>query len=201
MAKRERLLSLLRKYLKTENTVKHLIATEAVMRALARRLGPPSAAEAMEGKGKEEEYGLVGLLHDIDYEQELGDRHEKHGKLSVEILKRGGVELPKSVENAIVRHNYEVNGAGEPKTFMDWSLFICDSLTGLIVACALVQPGKKLASVKVKSVKKKFKSPAFAAGTRREEILLCEEKLGMTLDELIGISLTAMQGVAEELGL
>ena len=84
---------------------------------------------------------------------------------------------------------------------MDWSLFICDSLTGLIVATALVRPDKKLASVKVKSVKKKFKDKSFARGTRREDIALCEEKLGIPLDEFIGLSLGAMQAISDDLGL
>jgi putative nucleotidyltransferase with HDIG domain len=182
---------LLRKYLKTENTVKHLIATEAVMRAIARRLEPE----------KKEEYGLAGLVHDIDYERELGKGYERHGRLSVEILEREGVDLPIEVQHAIVRHNYQANGAEEPKTLMDWSLFICDSLTGLIVACALVRSNKKLASVRVESVLKKFKEKTFAAGTRREEIAMCEEKLGMPLPEFVGLALSAMQGVAGQLNL
>ena len=84
---------------------------------------------------------------------------------------------------------------------MEWGLFICDSLTGLIVATALVRPDRKLSSVEVKSVMKKFKQPSFAAGTRREDIQLCEEKLGIPLEEFVELSLKEMQGIAEELGL
>jgi len=84
---------------------------------------------------------------------------------------------------------------------MDWSLFISDSLTGLIVATALVHPDKKLSSVKVKSVMKKFKDKAFARGTRREDIKMCEEKLGIPLREFIEICLRVMQGISNELGL
>jgi predicted hydrolase (HD superfamily) len=84
---------------------------------------------------------------------------------------------------------------------MDWSIFCADSLTGLIVACALVLPSRKLADVSVGMVLKKFKSSSFAAGTRREDIALCQEKLGIPLEEFIAISLKAMQEISEELGL
>jgi predicted hydrolase (HD superfamily) len=84
---------------------------------------------------------------------------------------------------------------------MEWSLFICDSLTGLIVATALVRPSKKLADVKLKSLKKKFKQPSFARGTRREDIKLCEAKLGIPLDEFMQIGLDAMKEISDDLGL
>ena len=189
---RDKALTLLRKYLKTENTVKHLIATEAVMRALAKKFDPD----------KEEEWAMAGLLHDIDYEQDLGKNSEKHGRLTVEILQKEGVELPESVYSAIKAHCYGINNPDlKPTNKMEWSIFICDSLTGLIVATALVRPDRKLSSVKVKSVMKKFKDKSFAAGTRREDIRLCEEKLGSPLPEFIDIGLKAMQGISEELGL
>jgi predicted hydrolase (HD superfamily) len=110
--------------------------------------------------------------------------------------------LPDSVYQTILAHNYDKLGEKySPKNKMDWSLFICDSLTGLIVAVALVRPSKKLADVKLKSIKKKFKQPSFAAGTRREDIKLCEEKLGIPLDEFIHLSLEAMKRIADQLGL
>ena len=189
MIKREEALALLKKYIKTENTIKHMIATEAIMKALAKRFEPE----------KEEIWAMAGLIHDLDYEV-MADEKE-HGAKTVEILKKEGVDLPEEVFQAIRAHCYNLNPSLEPQSLMNWSLFIGDSLTGLIVATALVRPDKKLASVKVKSVMKKFKEKSFAAGTRREDIKLCEEKLGIPLREFVEISLKAMQGIAEQLGL
>lgn len=191
MLTRDKALELLRKYLKTENTIKHLIAAEAIMRALAKRFEPD----------KEEEYGLAGLLHDIDYEIIDQKTYKNHGLKSIELLKKEKADLSDSVYQAIKTHCYNLNPDYKPKTKMDWALFISDSLTGLITATALVRPDKKLASVKVKSIKKKFKEKSFAAGTRREDIKLCEEKLGIPLDEFFAISLKAMQEISDELGL
>jgi putative nucleotidyltransferase with HDIG domain len=188
MITREEALKLIRKYIKTENTIKHMLAAEAIMRALAKRLEPE----------KEEEWALAALLHDIDYEIAEG---KEHCLKTVEILKKEGVKVSEEVLYAIQAHGFNLHPQFEPKTKMDWSLFISDSLTGLIVATALVRPGKKLADVKLKSIKKKFKNKAFAAGTRREDIALCEEKLGIPLDEFIEISLRAMQSISKELGL
>lgn len=190
--KRDKALKLLRKYIKTGNTVKHMIACEVIMRALARKLDPD----------KEEEYAMAGLLHDIDYEVIDQKTYKGHAEKSAEILKKENADLPDSVYQTILAHNYDKLGDRyKPKNKMDWSLFICDSLTGLIVATALVRPSKKLADVKVKSVMKKFKQPSFAAGTRREDIKLCEEKLGIPLREFVEIGLKAMQEIAGELGL
>lgn len=186
---RDQALELVRKFVKTENTVKHMLATEAIMRALALKLEP----------GKEDVWGLTGLIHDLDYEV-MKDATE-HGLKTIELFKEEGVKLPAEVIQAIKAHNYEINGAREPESLMDWSLFIGDSLTGLIIATALVRLEKNLASVKVKSVMKKFKQPAFAAGTRREEIALCQEKLGIELRDFVELSLSAMQAIATDLGL
>ncbi len=186
---RDEALKLVRKFVKTENTVKHMLATEAIMRALAKKLEPQ----------KENVWGLTGLMHDLDYEV-MKDASE-HGLKTFEMLEEEKVELPGEVVQAVKAHNYDKNGFDEPKTLMDWGLFICDSLTGLIIATALVRPDKKLSSVKVKSVMKKYKQPAFAAGTRREEIAMCEDKLGIELRDFVELSLKAMQGISEELGL
>ncbi len=201
MIKRQQALNLLRKYIKTENTVKHMIACEAIMRSLARKLKAQSSKLKSKENFDEDIWAMAGLLHDIDYEQNLGKDYEKHGERSVEILIDEGVDLPESIYQAIKAHCYNINSDFEPRNKMDWSLFICDSLTGLIVATALVRPDKKLSSVKVKSVMKKFKQPSFAAGTRREDIRLCQEKLGIPLKEFVEIGLRAMQGIAKELGL
>ena len=192
MIKRDEALKLLRKYIKTENTVKHMLALEAIMRALAKRLEPE----------KEEEYGMAGLLHDLDYETVDQKTYKDHGLKSVEFLKKEGADLPESVYRAITAHTADWLGKEYlPKTKMEWSIFIADSLTGLIVATALVRPSKKLGDVKVKSIKKKFKQPSFAAGTRREAIKLCEEKLSIPLAEFFELSLKAMQEISDELGL
>ncbi|OGD63715.1 hypothetical protein A2160_03470 [Candidatus Beckwithbacteria bacterium RBG_13_42_9] len=170
------------------NIRKHLLATEAVMRALAQKFEPK----------KEEEYALAGLLHDGDYNEKTPI--EKQGIEVAKIIKDKGYEINPAIEQAMAGHNWDNNHV-EPKTKMDWSLFCCDSLTGLIVATTLVRPEKKLALVEVKSVMKKFKDKSFAAGTRREEIAMCQEKLGIPLEEFVAIALKAMQGIAKELGL
>jgi putative nucleotidyltransferase with HDIG domain len=191
MITREEALELIKKYIKKENTIKHMLATEAIMVALAKKLEPE----------KEDLWAMAGLLHDLDYE--VMKTEKEHGVRTLEILKEEGFNLPQEVLQAIMAHCYDFHQQSKPKpkTKMDWSLFICDSLTGLIVACALVQPAKKLSSVKLKSIKKKFKNKAFAAGTRRKDILLCEERLGIPVDEFFQLSLEAMQNIASELGL
>lgn len=191
MITKDEALVLLRKYLKTENTIKHLLATEAIMRLLAKRFEPE----------KEEEWALAGLLHDVDYEQDLGKDYEKHGAISVEILAREIPDLSPSIVQAIKAHCWNLNKDWEPKNKMDWSLFISDSLTGLIVATVLVHPDRKLSSINSDSVLRKFKDKAFARGTRREDIALCEKKLGISLKEFIEIGLEAMGKISKELGL
>jgi len=192
MISREKAIELLRKYIKTENTVKHMLACEAIMGALAGKLEPE----------KKEEWQMAGLLHDLDYEIIDQRTYQGHGLKSVELLREEKVDLPESVYQTIRAHNWDNLGEKyRPQNLMDWALFISDSLTGLIVATALVRPSKKLTDVKLKSVKKKFKQPSFAAGTRREDIKLCEEKLGIPLDEFIQLSLQAMKEISDDLGL
>ena len=189
MIDRDQALGLVRKRIKTENTVKHMLATEAIMRALAKKLEPD----------KVDVWGLTGLIHDLDLE-EMKDPTE-HGLKTFEILSAEKLELPEEVAQAVKAHNYDKSGAQAPQTLMDWSLFISDTLTGLIVATALVRPDRKLSSVKVKSVMKKFKNKAFAAGTRRDEIAMCEDKLKIELRDFVSLSLSAMQEISDDLGL
>lgn len=161
-----------------------MLATEAVMRTLARRLD-----------GDEEAWGLTGLLHDIDVELTEGDM-SSHSKLGADLVREmGGSE---AMAQAILCHN-EAHGV-PPQTKLDKALFCADPLTGLITAAALVRPDKKLASVEANSVKKRFKEKSFAAGANREQIAACSE-LGLELDEFIELGLKAMQGIAKELGL
>jgi putative nucleotidyltransferase with HDIG domain len=192
MISRDQGIALLKKYIKTENTIKHMLALEAVMRALALKLEPDKA----------DDWAMAGLLHDIDYETVDQKTHKDHALKSVEILEKEGADLSESVKKAILAHNSDNLGKKyAPQTKMEWAMLIADSLTGLIVATALVRPSKKIADVKVKSIKKKFKQPSFAAGTRRDQIILCEEKLGIPLNEFFDISLKAMQEISDKLGL
>lgn len=187
MISRNEALKLVEDLVENKNIIKHLLATEAIMRTLAKRFEP----------GKEEEWALAGLLHDGDYNDSVPP--EKQGIEISEILVKRGVELPLEVKQAMAAHNSATGVT--PQNKMDWSLFCCDSLTGLIVAVALVRPEKNLASVTPKSVLKKFNEPAFARGTRREDIKMCEEKLGIGLSDFIQIGISAMQEVHGELGL
>ncbi len=182
---REEALDLLHQHVKNQNLIKHMLAAEAIMRALARKFGED-----------EEKWALAGLLHDIDWE-ETQDTPELHTVKSKEYLTEAGLD-PEIVQ-AIYVHNH-VHGV-EPKTLLEKALYSAEELTGLIVACALVQPDKKLASVKRESVLKKFKQPSFAAGVNRDIILKAEEYLGLSLEELIDIELSAMQEIADDLGL
>lgn len=166
-------------------TLKHLLASEAIMRALARHFNQD-----------EELWGITGLVHDIDWEQ-TESAPEQHSLIGAEWLKAAGFQ-PEIVE-AVRVHNH-MHGL-EPKTLLEKALWCAEELTGLIVACAFVQPDKKLASVKPSSVKKKFRDKSFAAGVNREIISKCEEMIGLNLDQLIEIELKAMQAIASSLGL
>lgn len=182
---RERALQLVRDNVQNENLVSHMIATEAIMGALAKRLG-----------GEEERWRLAGLLHDLDVEETAG-RMEVHGTLTVQWLREAGLD-DEEVLHAILAHN-EANGSSVESP-MDRALYACDCLTGLVTAAALIRPEKQLAPVELRSLKKRFKEPSFAKGARREDIMTCSE-LGLELDEFLAIGLEAMKEVADELGL
>src|SRR3984957_7705965 len=191
---RDQAYQLLTKYLKNKNLIKHSLAAEATMRALYRHLTPKDDQNPTD----EEIWGISGLLHDIDYEvAQESNQLDKHGKL---LFEKGEVKLPEDIEHAIRAHNYTMTGTN-PENQMDWSITACDQLTGLITACALVRPDKKLASVTVESIQKKFGQKAFAAGANRESIMLCESELGIPLKEFIEITFHAMQEISNELGL
>ena len=187
MINRNQALELIREHVDNENIVKHMLALEAVMGALARKLKAEN----------EDEWAMAGLLHDGDYCE--GVPEEKQGVQITAWAKEKGFEIPDNVAQTMAAHN-SATGV-EPQTKMDWAIFCADSLTGLIVATALVRPDKKLASVKVKSVMKKFKDKSFAKGTRREDIQQCETQLGISIREFVTVSLQAMQGIAKNLGL
>ena len=181
---REEALDSIKANVENKNLIKHMLATEAIMRALARRLGE-----------NEEEWGLTGLLHDIDMELTEGDMNA-HSKLGADLARELGAN--ETMAHAILCHN-EAHGIPR-ETKLDKALFCADPLTGLIITAALVRPDKKLAGLEAKSVGKKFKEKLFAAGVNREQISLCSQ-IGLELDEFIELGLEAMQGIAADLGL
>jgi len=176
---------LLRRQVDEDILFKHCLASEAIMRALARRLGED-----------EDLWGTAGLLHDLDF-QTTRNSPEKHTLEAVPVLRQLG--MPEEAVNAVMAHNAENLGL-ERKTGLDFALTCAETVTGLLVAAALVQPDKRLASVKLKSVRKRMKEKAFARNVDREAIMLCE-KIGVPLDEFIELSLGAMQSISGELGL
>ena len=181
---RKEVLDSINENVENKNLVKHMLATEAIMRALARRLGED-----------EEEWGLTGLLHDIDVELTGGDM-SSHSKLGADLAKELGAS--EAIAHAILCHN-EAHGVPR-ETKLDKALFCVDPLTGLITAAALVRPNKKVAGLEAKSVLKRFKEKSFAAGASREQIALCSE-IGLELDEFVELGLKAMQEISSDLGL
>lgn len=188
MIKRDEAVALLKKHMSQENLLRHCYAVEAVMRALARHF-----------KEDEEKWGIVGLLHDGDYE-ETKIAPEKHTLKMAEWLKEMG-EADPEILSAILSHNYAHTGQNPPKNKLEWSLYCCDELTGLIVAVTLVKPDKMLSSVTLDTILKKWREKSFAAGVKREQIAECESRLGIPLNEFIEIALGAMQGISDDLGL
>lgn len=174
--------------MENKNLIRHCLAVETVMRALARHFGED-----------EEVWGVVGLLHDGDYEKAKDDP-KQHTILMAQWLKQAG-ETNEELMEAILSHNYAHTGENPPKNNLEWSLYCCDELTGLIVAVTLVRPEKKIADVTYESIMKKWKNESFAAGVHRPQIAECETRLGIPLKDFIDLSLTAMQGIAEEIGL
>ena len=181
---REELFIELKKRIKNKNLIKHMLATEAAMRNMAKRLGED-----------DEKWAIVGLVHDIDYEQTKNDM-DRHSLIGAEILQK--MDLPEDTVYAVKVHNPVHNLPRRSK--MDKALYAVDPLTGLIVACALVKPEKKLSKIDTGFVMKKFREKGFAAGANREQIRTCEE-LGFSLEEFIDIVLKAMQGISQDLGL
>src|SRR6266581_2869935 len=175
---------LLTEFTQSESLRKHALAVEACMRAYARKLG-----------GDENLWGVVGLLHDFDYEKWPSlDDHPYKGN---EILKERG--WPDEIRRAIMSHA-EYTGVTRD-TPMEKTLFACDELAGFITACALVKPGKSLAEVEAKSVRKKMKDKAFARSVSRDDIVQGAADLGIDLEEHIAFCIEAMKGVAQALGL
>jgi putative nucleotidyltransferase with HDIG domain len=181
---RDKALNYVRANVKNVNLIKHMLATEAIMRALAKRFGED-----------EEEWGLTGLLHDIDIEL-IGDNFADHGRRAADLAAEQGVSP--QVCHAIMCHNW-TNGI-PCVTLLDSALLCTDPLTGLITAGALIRPDRKLAGLTVESLMKRFGERRFAAGAGREQIAYCSA-IGLDTEEFVGIGLEAMKEVADELGL
>jgi putative nucleotidyltransferase with HDIG domain len=186
---RERALALMQEYTASEPLRKHMYAVEAAMRAMAAKHG-----------GDPDEWGLVGLLHDFDYERFPNAAHsptEEHPAEGVRILAARG--FPEHLQRAILSH---ANYSGVPRdTLMARALFAVDELCGFLVACALVRPSKSLEDLEVSSVKKKLKDKAFARGVNREDVTQGAAELGVALDEHIQFVLEALRPVEGTLGL
>lgn len=182
---RSRALELVEQYLPQEAMRKHSLATEAIMRALAHRLGR-----------SEEQWGIAGLLHDLDY-NETRDTMSRHGLLTEQIL--SGLNLSPEIIGAIKAHNADNLGFARSTQF-EHALVCAECITGLIVATTLVYPEKKIAAVKPASIIKRMKQKEFARSVNRDYIRECE-LIGIPLAEFAELSLEAMRGIAADLGL
>jgi len=181
---RSSVLEIVRKYVKNDNLIRHMLAVEAAMRFYAEKFG----ADA-------EKWGLVGLLHDFDWE--IHPTLELHPQAGAPILRQHGV--PEEIVRAILSH---ADHTGVPRlSKMEKALYACDEITGLIVAVALVRPSRSLDDLTASSVKKKWKDKAFAAGANREEIQAAAAEFGVELWEHVGNVILAMRSVADQLNL
>src|SRR6266436_8040089 len=184
---REEAWKLVTEYTASDSLRRHMLAVEAALRAYANRFSEDS-----------EVWGVVGLLHDFDYERYPDISANGHPSIGATLLRERGVD--EEIVQAILSHAPEVIGR-QPESKLEKSLYAVDELTGFIVAVALVRPSKLLADVELKSVKKKWKDKAFAAPVDRDEIAHAADELGVPLDEHIQLVLDAMKENAEVLGL
>ncbi len=183
MPKREEAFALLSAY-NGDALVTHGLAVEGTMRYMARKAGED-----------EELWGIVGLLHDLDYEK----FPEQHCHKTAQILREKGYS--EEIIRAIMSHGWGICTDVEPQSRMEKTLYAVDELTGLITACALVRPSRSVMDLELSSAKKKYKDARFAAGASREVIQKGADILGVSIDELIVDVITAMRGIAPNLGL
>jgi len=177
-------LSLLKEFNKSESLLKHAYSVEGVMRYMARKMGKD-----------EEKWGIIGLMHDLDYER----FPEQHCKKSREILEERG--WPEEYIRAIVSHGWGICTNVEPQTEMEKALYAIDELTGLITAVAIIRPSKSVADLEAKSVMKKWKDKSFAAGVNRSVIEKGTVMLGVELRDLVTDVIMGMREVADRIGL
>lgn len=182
--KREAALNLVQKHVKNRNLIKHMLAVEAIMRALAARFGQ-----------NVEQWGLAGLLHDIDYDK-TADDPEQHSLVGANMLAEAGIDP--EIVYAVKVHN-EVHGLPR-QSELDRALYAADPLSGLIVAAALIHPDRKLAVIDVPFLINRFHEKSFARGASREQVESCQE-FGLSLEQFLTLSLRAMQAINIELGL
>ena len=197
MNDREQAWGLLTEFTQSESLRKHALAVEACMRACAGKFGDHSGPSGASDLRLSEEnlWGIVGLIHDFDYEKYPS--LEDHPYKGNEILKQRG--WPEVITRAIMSHA-EYSGVTRD-TPMEKALFACDELAGFITAVALIKPGKSLAEVDTKSVRKRMKDKAFARKVNRDDIVNGAADLGVDLDEHIAFCIAALQGIADKLGL
>jgi len=179
------------------NIFYHSLALEACMGGIFDYL--ESQGQIKAGEPSREEWTMAGLIHDIDY---AGDTKKDHPGKTREVLAKYNLEISDSLDRLIKAHASHTGIV--PQNKAQWSIRCADSLTGLITAVALIYPSKKLAEVKLSSVLKRFlKEPRFAAGTRRDEVILCQDadKLNIPLEKFIEICLVSMQGISNEINL
>jgi putative nucleotidyltransferase with HDIG domain len=177
-------LSLLKEFNKSESLLKHAYSVEGVMRYMARKTGED-----------EDKWGIIGLMHDLDYER----FPEQHCKKSREILEERG--WPEEYIRAVVSHGWGICSNVEPQTEMEKTLYAVDELTGLITAVAIIRPSKSVADLEAKSVMKKWKDKSFAAGVDRSLIEKGTAMLGVELRDLVSDVIMGMREVAERIGL
>ena len=181
---REKAFQLLKEYNRNESLIKHALAVESVMRYMARKRGED-----------EEKWGIIGLIHDLDYEM----YPQQHCRKTEEILR--DQNWPEEYIRAVVSHGWGICTDVEPQTEMEKVLYAIDELTGLVVTTALVRPSRSLMDLKAKSVKKKWKDKRFAAGVDRGIIEKGGQMLGVDVSELITDTIMGMREVADTLGL
>lgn len=184
MITRDQALKIVQEHVKNKNLTKHMLAVEAAMAAYAKKFGED-----------EQQWRLAGLLHDFDWE--IHPSLDKHPQAGAEILKSRGVD--DDLIHTILSHADHTHIPREK--LIDHALFACDEITGLIVAVALVRPDRKLASVTLDSIKKKWKVRTFAAGANRDDIAKGTKELGVGLWDHVDFVLKAMQGISKNLGL
>jgi len=181
---RETALELFRKYNKTESLMKHALSVEGVMRYMARKAGED-----------EEKWGIIGLIHDLDYEM----YPEQHCIMTEKILREN--EWPEEYIRAVLSHGWGLASDVKPETLLEKTIYAIDELTGLVATSALVRPSGSVLDMEARSVKKKWNDKKFAAGVDRSVIEKGAEMLGVTLDELITDCIMGMREVAQEIGL
>ncbi len=181
---REAAFELLKKYNKTESLIKHALTVEAVMRFMARKAGED-----------EDKWGIIGLIHDLDYEM----YPEQHCKMTEKILMENN--WPPEYIRAVLSHGWELATDVEPVSNLEKTIYAMDELTGLVATSALVRPSKSVLDMEARSVRKKWNDKRFAAGVDRSVIEKGAEMLGVSLDELITDCIMGMRTVAEKIGL